>query len=173
MPSPGKNDPFRVPVDPLEQREEVLRQLGLLPEQQTLRAFASATEASRLADLIGEAKQTALSDRRDADLLRPRVLSPLVPEIKPNPAYEAILRTERLHQEAKARDEEKVEYARRSALASEAALDAAKARAAEAEEEARQAKQEKLAAQRNMRLSLWFAGASLLLAAWQFIEKYL
>lgn len=72
--------------------------------------------------------------------------------------------------EAQAREKAKLEYARRSAEASEAALDAERRRTAKALETAADAREEAKIARRNMRISLWFAGGTLLLAAWPFIK---
>lgn len=75
------------------------------------------------------------------------------------------------------REDEKVEYARRSAEASEASVAALKAalvaeekRTADALEEAAAAKKEARRARSNTRIALWFAGASMLLTAWSFIK---
>lgn len=94
-------------------------------------------------------------------------------KLEPNPMIDLMRQQSEREIKAQQLKQETLEYVRRNALASEAALAAAQQRAARAEEDANQYRREKIAAQRNMRLSLWFAGASLLLAAWPFLEKYL
>lgn len=69
-----------------------------------------------------------------------------------------------------AREDDKVEYARRSAEASEAALEAEKQRTAAAIEDARIAREDARIARSHMRASLWLAAASLVLAAWALLK---
>lgn len=80
-------------------------------------------------------------------------------------------RMERLAAEARELEQEKLEYARRSAEASEAALAAERQRTAAALADAAEAKKEARRDRRNMRISLWIAGGSLLLAAWPFLKE--
>lgn len=75
--------------------------------------------------------------------------------------------------ESKRRENAKLEYARRSAEASEAALEAEKARTADAKADAVHAREEARISRRNMRISLWFAAGSLLVAAWPFVKEAL
>ncbi|KJA11302.1 hypothetical protein RP29_06140 [Acidovorax temperans] len=72
--------------------------------------------------------------------------------------------------EHRAREDAKVEYARRSAEASEAALEAERQRTAAAQEDARAAREEARIARSHMRASLWIAAASLFVAAWTLIK---
>ena len=72
--------------------------------------------------------------------------------------------------EFRRRENTKLEYARRQAEASEAALEAEKARTAEAREDAERAREEVRISRRHMRISLWIAGASMLLAAWTLLK---
>ena len=73
--------------------------------------------------------------------------------------------------ESKRRDDAKLDYARRSAEASEAALEAERTRTADAKADAVHAREEARISRRNMRISLWFAAGSLLVAAWPFIKE--
>ncbi len=68
------------------------------------------------------------------------------------------------------RENVKVEYARRSAEASEAALEAERQRTAAAIEDARTAREDARIARSHMRASLWLAAASLVLAAWALLK---
>lgn len=73
--------------------------------------------------------------------------------------------------DARGREDAKLDYARRSAEASEAALEAEKTRTADAKADAVHAREEARISRRNMRISLWFAAGSLLVAAWPFIKE--
>lgn len=79
---------------------------------------------------------------------------------------------ERHAAEVRKREDEKLEYARRSAEASEAALAAERQRTAAAVADAAESKKEARRDRRNMRISLWIAGASLLVAAWQSLNDH-
>lgn len=77
-----------------------------------------------------------------------------------------------IRQAAEVRKQQKdtVEYARRSAEATEAALEVERQRTVAALKTAAEARDDARIARRNMRISLWFAGGTLLLAAWPFIK---
>lgn len=158
-------------------RDEFLRMAGLTPEVESIQDQVRRLTAE--ADAWKE---------KPYQLPREKVL-----QFEPSPMIELMRQqNERLNEERQL-EQKKLEYAKRSAIASEAALAAALERAEKAERQAEQAEQEKaaerleklaereeklaerrdkLAAQRATRLSLWFAGASLVVAAWPFLERF-
>lgn len=101
-------------------------------------------------------------------------------KLEPNPTIDLMRQQSEREIKAQQLKQETLEYVRRNALASEAALAAALERAEKAERRAAQAEKEKeaervekMAAKRGARISNYFAGASFLVAAWQLIERFL
>jgi len=71
------------------------------------------------------------------------------------------------------REIEQLDLQRRIAEASEAALEAERARTAAAKEDAEAARKEARTSRSHMRISLWFAAGSFLVAVWALIKDQL
>lgn len=137
---------------------QVLMERALIETEKALgfRGIENPTDARKYGVIHWEEKRREDAERRDQELL--------------NQSVTKMQHIARETAEARKREDAKLEYARRSAEASEAALDAERKRTVQALETAAEARKETKIARRNMRISLWFAGSSWLLAAWPFIK---